>query len=86
MNDVEAEKKLTDLANKVAQVSERGFNFLIDRMYFAGDNGYKNFKVFAPVLSSLILDSNKKVTNWMSISISSGKIKPFHNDLEPTNI
>ena len=86
MNDVEAEKKLTDLTNKVAQVSERGFNFLIDRMYFTGDNGYKNFKVFAPILSSVILDSNKKVTNWMSISISSEKIKPFHNDLEPTNI
>ena len=86
MNDVEAEKKLTDLTNKVAQVSERGFNFLIDRMYFTGDNGYKNFIVFAPILSSLILDSNKKVTNWMSISISSEKIKPFHNDLEPTNI
>ena len=46
-------------------------------MYLAGDNSYQNFLVFAPMLSSLILDSNNKVTNWHWISsgISSEKIK-----------
>ena len=29
---------------------------------FIGDHGYQNFLVFSSVLSSLILDSNKKVT------------------------
>ena len=29
---------------------------------FIGDHGYQNFLVFSPVLSSLILNSNKKVT------------------------
>ena len=48
-------------------------------MYFTGKDGYQNFLVFAPMLSSLILDSNKKVTNW----ISTGN-KPFDTNLEPT--
>ena len=43
-------------------------------MYFPDFDGYQNFLVFAPVLRSLILDSNKKVTNWMSTGISSEKI------------
>ena len=34
-------------------------------MSFTGNDGYQNiFLVFAPILSSLVLDSNKKVTNW----------------------
>ena len=36
---VEAEKKLTDLANKVAQISGKGYDFLLGRMYFAGGDG-----------------------------------------------
>ena len=36
------------------------------------------------MLSSIILDSNKSVTNWMSTRISSGKIKPYDTNLEPT--
>ena len=52
-------------------------------MYFTGNNCYQNFLVFAPMLSSLILDSNKKVTNWISTGISSEKIKPFDTNLEP---
>ena len=63
------EMKLTDLANKVAQISEKGYDFLLGKMYFTGDDGYQNFLVFAPMLSLLILDSNKKVTNWMSTGI-----------------
>ena len=50
-------------------------------MYFIGDDGYQNFLVFAPLLSSLILGSNKKVTKW--ISISPEKTKPFDTNLEP---
>ena len=38
------------------------------------------------MLSSLILDSNKKVTSWISTGISSEKIKPFDTNLEPTMI
>ena len=54
---------------------KKGYDFLLGRMYFTG-NGYQNFLVFAPTLSSLILDSNKKVTNWISTGITSEKIKP----------
>ena len=30
-------------------------------MYFKGDDGYQMFLVFAQIISSLILDSNKKL-------------------------
>ena len=53
-------------------------------MHFTGDDGYQNFLVFAPLLSSLILDSNKNVTNWISTGISYEKVKLFDTDLEPT--
>ena len=49
---VEAEKKLTDLISKVAQISERGYDVLVGRMYFTGNDGYQNLLVFDPVLSS----------------------------------
>ena len=70
-------KKLTSLTNK-AQISEKEYNFLLGRMYFAGDNGYQNFLVFALMLNSLILDNSKIVTNWILTIISSEKIKPFN--------
>ena len=60
---IEAGKKLTDLTKKVARISEKRYDFLLDRMYFTGDDGYQNFLVFPPMLSSLILDSNRKVTD-----------------------
>ena len=53
-------------------------------MYFTGNYGYQKFFLFAPMLSSLILDSNKKVTYWISTEISSIKIKPFDTNLEPS--
>ena len=40
--------------------------------------------IFAPILSSLILDSNKKVINRISTRISSENIKLFDTNLEPT--
>ena len=52
-------------------------------MHFASDNGYK-ILVLVPMLSTLTLDSNKKVTNWMLTKISFEKVKPFHTILEPT--
>ena len=79
---VEAEKK-TDLTNKVAQISKKEYRFLLGRMYFTGDDGYQNFLVFAPMLSSSTLHSNKKDTKSISTEISSEKIKPFHTNLEP---
>ena len=72
---VEIEKKITDLTNKVAQISEKGYDFLLGRV--------ENFLVFALMLSSLILDSSEKVTNWMSTRISTEKNKPFDTSLEP---
>ena len=68
---------MTDLTKKVAQISEKGYDFLLGRMCFTDDDGYQNFLVFAVMLTSLILDSNRKVTRWMSNGISSEKIKPF---------
>ena len=46
---VEAEKKVTDLTKNVAQISEKGYGFLLDRKFFIGDNGYHNFLAFAPI-------------------------------------
>ena len=66
------------------QKSKKGYNFFLSRMYFAINDGYQNFLVFAPILSSLILDSNKKVANWISTRMSSWKIKPFDTNLELT--
>ena len=56
---------------------------MLVRIYFTGDDGYQNFLVFAPILSSLTLDNNKNVTNWISTRISSEKIKTFDTNLEP---
>ena len=53
-------------------------------MYFTGNNGYENFLVFAPMVSSLTLDNNTKVTNWILTRVSPEKIKPFVTNLEPT--
>ena len=81
---IDAEKKITDLTNKDTQISAKWYDVLLNRMYFTGNCGYQNFLVFFPMLSSIILDSNKKVTNWISTWISSEKIKPFDTNLEPT--
>ena len=51
-------------------------------MYFTGNNGYQNFLVFFPMISLLIWDRNKSVTNWILTGISSQKIKPFDINLE----
>ena len=49
-------------------------------MYFTGVDGYQNILVFTPMLSSLLLDSNKIVINW----ISTGTSFRFDTSLEPT--
>ena len=38
-----ANKKLTDLTKKVAQISEKGCKFLLRRMYFTSNDGYQFF-------------------------------------------
>ena len=43
----------------------------------------KKLLVFVPMFSSLILNSNKKTTNWISTGKSSEQIKPFDTNLEP---
>ena len=51
-------------------------------MCFRDNDGYQNFVVSASVLNSLILDSNKKVTNSISTGVSSEKIKLLDTGLE----
>ena len=69
-----AEKKITDFTNKVNQISAKGSDLLLSKMHFTGNDGFQNFIVFAPMLSSLILGSNKKLTNWIWTGILSEKI------------
>ena len=57
--------------------------FLV-RMYFTNDHGYQNFLVFSPTLSSLTLEHNKKVSNWVSTGVPPEKIKSFDTSLAPT--
>ena len=40
---VEAEKRLTDLPKEVAQISEKGYYVLLDKIYFTDDYGYRIF-------------------------------------------
>ena len=65
------------MANKVAEISEKGYDFLLGRMYFTGNDGYQIFLVFVSMLSFLILESNRKVANWIWTGMLSEKIKPF---------
>ena len=74
-------KNKTDLTNKVVQISEKGYDFLLGRMYFTENDGYQSFLAFAPMLSSLILDRKRKVTNRILTGISSEKIKAFNTGL-----
>ena len=53
-------------------------------MYLTVDNGYQKFLFFTPMVSSLILNSNKKVTKWIPFRIPSKKIKPFDAIIQPT--
>ena len=53
-------------------------------MCFKGNDGFQNFLVFVPMLSSLVLDSNKNVTSWISTAILSENIKRFYTNLEQT--
>ena len=57
---------------------------MLGGIYVRGNGSYHNFLIFSPMLSSLVLDSHKKVTNWLSTRISPEKIKPFDTDIEPT--
>ena len=48
MKQKKNEKKHTDLKFKPAQKSEKGYDFLLCKMYFTGDDGYKKFLIFFP--------------------------------------
>ena len=52
-------------------MSEKGYDFLIGKTYFTGENGYQNVLVFPPMLSLITLDNDEKVTNWILTGISS---------------
>ena len=45
------------------QIAGKRIEFLLGTMYFIGNDGDQNFLVFASVLNSLILDSNRNVIN-----------------------
>ena len=53
-------------------------------MYFISNDGYQHFLVSTPMFSSLISDSHKEVSNWISTGISSGNFKTFDTNLERT--
>ena len=53
-------ENLTDLTNKVAEILEKVYDFLLGRMSFTVSNVYENVLVFAPILISLILDRIKR--------------------------
>ena len=55
---------------------------MLGRTYFTGNDGYQDFLVFAPMLNSLVLDNNIKVTNWISTGVL--PFKPFDVNLAPT--
>ena len=58
--------------------------FLLGRICCTGEDSYKIILVFDLLLSSLILHSNKKVTNWISTRILSEKYNFFDANFEPT--
>ena len=41
----------------------KGYNFLLGRTYFIGDDVYQNFLVFTPMLNSLEFGNNERVIN-----------------------
>ena len=53
-------------------------------MCFTGDDVYHNFSIFAPMLSSLILDSNTKLLTGYRVEYHLKKNKSFDTNLEPT--
>ena len=53
-------KKKNDLTKKLYKYKKKGYYFLLRRMHFIDHDGYQNFQIFAPILSSLTLDNNKK--------------------------
>ena len=50
IKNVETVKQLTDLTNKVVQISKKGYDFLLGRMYFTGDNDYQILQFFPKCL------------------------------------
>ena len=61
------------------QISEKGYDFLLSILKLT--MVIRIFLVFAPMLSSLMLDRNKKITYWISTGILSENIKPFDTKL-----
>ena len=57
---------------------KKGYDFLLGRMYFTVDDGYQNLLVFTPMLSSLTLDNDKKVTYCISTRLSTEQNKINH--------
>ena len=54
-----AERKLM-FQKKNSEISTKGYYFLLVKMYFTNDGGYRIFLVFSPILNFLTLDNNHK--------------------------
>ena len=50
-------------------------------MYFISNDGYQNCPDFVPMLNSLTLNNNKKVTDWIPDEVSPKKTELFHSIL-----
>ena len=51
---MEGEKKLNELSEKIKLLLTKGYNFLLRRMHFTGNDGYQHFQVFTPMVNLLI--------------------------------
>ena len=62
----------------------KGYSFSLDGTYFTSEDAYQHFLVFALILNLIILENNKKLTNWISTGVSPEKIKLFDANYTPT--
>ena len=67
------EDRITDLRKVFAQMSDKGYDLLLDRMFFTGDD-CSNFLVYAIVVSSITLVNKKNVNYWKLNGILSKSI------------
>ena len=81
---VEHEKKISDLKIKLPKYQRKDMIFYQVECILQVKMVIKFFFIFTPILSSLVLGSNKKVTKWESTGISPAKMRTFDINLETT--
>ena len=75
---IDVNKKLDDLAKEVRQISIKGYNFFLCRIFFAGDDGSQNAFIYQPRFKNINI---KQVNNEHSISAwkSKGITRPCNH-------